>query len=66
MYTADQINKTVSFLFKKLEVKVKESEKLKETLSNVLLAYSKQRKEFNIPVKPEAVLIAEKLLKKLK
>jgi len=39
---------------------------LKETLSSVLLAYSKQRKEFNIPIKPEAVLIAEKLLKTLK
>lgn len=40
--------------------------KLKETLSNVLLAYSKQRKEFNIPIKPEAVKVAEVLLKQLK
>lgn len=44
----------------------KKVEKLKETLSNVILAYSKQRKEFNIPIKPQSIIDAEKLLKSLK
>lgn len=70
IYADQRINqedyKDISIIYKHAVKYIDENSILKETLSNVLLAYSKQRKEFNIPIKPQSIIDAEKILKSLK